>query len=151
MSTTIDHTLNAAGITVRAIREFVQEWATITTPARVEVVSAADDARLIQEALDAGELLRAGEGRYYARLHVNDTARSEARTVVATSNPSDRGVYNNWHPADEITATLRERMRAASAGKTMYVAPYLMALPGTPPPRLLPSCNSPTTAPSCCT
>lgn len=133
MSTTIDHTLNAAGITVRAIREFVQEWATITTPARVEVVSAADDARLIQEALDAGELLRAGEGRYYARLHVNDTARSEARTVVATRNPSDRGVYNNWHPADEITATLRERMRAASAGKTMYVVPYLMALPGTPP------------------
>lgn len=62
MSTTIDHTLNAAGITVQAIREFVEEWATITTPARVEVVSAADDARLIQEALDAGELLRAGEG-----------------------------------------------------------------------------------------
>lgn len=132
MSTTIDHTLNAAGITVQAIREFVEEWATITTPARVEVVSAADDARLIQEALDAGELLRAGEGRYYARSHVNDTARSEARTVVATSNPSDRGVYNNWHPADEITATLRERMRAASAGKTMYVVPYLMAVPGTP-------------------
>ncbi|MGO1809719.1 MAG: phosphoenolpyruvate carboxykinase (GTP) [Canibacter sp.] len=132
MNTTIDHTLNAAGITVQAIREFVQEWATITTPARVEVVSAADDARLIQEALDAGELLRAGEGRYYARSHVNDTARSEARTVVATSNPSDRGVYNNWHPANEITATLRERMRAASAGKTMYVVPYLMAVPGTP-------------------
>ena len=132
MSTTIDHTLNAAGITVQAIREFVQEWATITTPARVEVVSAADDARLIQEALDAGELLRAGEGRYYVRSHVNDTARSEARTVVATSNPSDRGVYNNWHPADEVTATLRERMRASSAGKTMYVVPYLMAVPGTP-------------------
>lgn len=132
MSTTIEHTLNAAGITVQAIREFVQEWAAIAAPARVEVVSAADDARLIQEALDAGELLRAGEGRYYARSHVNDTARSEARTVVATSDPSDRGVYNNWHPADEVTATLRERMRAASAGKTMYVVPYLMAVPGTP-------------------
>lgn len=132
MSTSIDQTLDAAAVTTQAIREFVQEWAAITTPARVEVVSAADDARLIQEALDAGELLRAGEGRYYARSHVNDTARSEARTVVATSNPSDRGVYNNWHPANLITATLRERMRAASAGKTMYVVPYLMAVPGTP-------------------
>lgn len=132
MSTSIDQTLDAAAVTTQAIREFVQEWAAITTPARVEVVSAADDARLIQEALDAGELLRAGEGRYYARSHVNDTARSEERTVVATSNPSDRGVYNNWHPANVITATLRERMRAASAGKTMYVVPYLMAVPGTP-------------------
>ena len=132
MSTSIDQTLDAAAVTTEAIREFVQEWVAITTPARVEVVSAADDARLIQEALDAGELLRAGEGRYYARSHVNDTARSEARTVVATSNPSDRGVYNNWHPANVITATLRERMRAASAGKTMYVVPYLMAVPGTP-------------------
>lgn len=132
MNITTDQALDAAGVKSQAIREFVQEWATITAPARVEVVSAADDARLLQEALDAGELLRAGEGRYYARSHVKDTARSEERTVVATSRPADRGAYNNWRPADEVTATLRERMSEASAGKTMYVVPYLMAVPGTP-------------------
>lgn len=114
------------------IRDFVQEWAEITGAARIELVSAADDARLIQEALDAGELLPAGEGRYAARSHPKDTARSEERTVVATGRPSDRGVYNNWRPADEVVGTLRERMRGASAGKTMYVVPYLMAVPGTP-------------------
>ncbi len=132
MSTTTIHALDVAGVTNDAIREFVREWAAITTPARVEVVSAADDARLIQEALDAGELLPAGEGRYYARSHVKDTARSEERTVVATSRPIDRGVYNNWRHSDEVEAILRERMRGASAGKTMYVVPYLMAVPGTP-------------------
>ena len=132
MSTTAIHALDVAGVTNEAIRDFVQEWATVTTPARVEVVSAADDARLIQEALDAGELLLAGEGRYYARSHVKDTARSEERTVVATSCPTDRGVYNNWRPADEVDAVVRERMRGASAGKTMYVVPYLMAVPGGP-------------------
>jgi phosphoenolpyruvate carboxykinase (GTP) len=118
MTTTI-HALDAAGVTNEAIRDFVLEWEAITTPARVEVVSAADDARLLREALDAGELLPAGEGRYYTRSHVKDTARSEERTVVATSRPTDRGVYNNWRPADEIDALMRERMRGASAGKTM--------------------------------
>lgn len=132
MTTTTIHALDVAGVTNEAIRDFVKEWATITTPARVEVVSAADDARLIQEALDAGELLQAGEGRYYARSHVKDTARSEERTVVATSRPMDRGVYNNWRPADEVDAIMRKRMRGASQGKTMYVVPYLMAVPGGP-------------------
>lgn len=132
MSAAIDKALDDARVSNRAIREFVQEWATITTPERVQVVGADDDQRLIAEALDAGELLRAGEGRYYARSHVKDTARSEERTVVATARESDRGIYNNWQPAEEVATTLRERMRGASAGKTMYVIPYLMAPPGSP-------------------
>ena len=97
---------------------------------RVEVVDAADDARLVQEALDAGELEPAGEGRYYSRSYHKDTARSEERTIVATSNPEDKGVYNNWRPSSEMKPLLEERMRGASAGKTMYVIPYLMSPPG---------------------
>lgn len=114
------------------IRTFALEWAALTTPERVELVSAADDARLIEEALADGQLLPAGKGRYYCRSHPKDTARSEERTVVATSRASDKGVYNNWRPADEIVAAQRSRMRRASAGKTMYVVPYSMAVPGTP-------------------
>lgn len=129
---TVDQVLDAAGVSNQAIREFVQEWAEITRPERVELIDATDDDRLIQEALAADELLTAGEGRYYARSHVKDTARSEERTVVATSRESDRGVYNNWRPADEVVEVQRERMRGASVGKTMYVIPYLMAVPGTP-------------------
>ena len=66
------------------------------------MVSAADDARLIQEALDAGELQPAGEGRYYSRSYYKDTARSEERTIVATNDEKDKGVYNNWRPASEM-------------------------------------------------
>ena len=94
--------------------------------------SAADDARLVQESLAAGELLPAGEGRYYSRSYCKDTARSEERTIVATSNPADKGVYNNWRPSSEMKPLLEDRMRGASAGKTMYVVPYLMAPPGSP-------------------
>jgi len=128
----VERALDEAGLTNPRVREYVAHWVAITRPDRVEVVSAADDARLVQEALDAGELLPAGEGRYYSRSYHKDTARSEERTVVATGDESDRGVYNNWKPAAEMTDLLVDRMRGASAGKTMYVIPYLMAPPGSP-------------------
>jgi phosphoenolpyruvate carboxykinase (GTP) len=98
----------------------------------VEVVNASDDARLLEEAVAAGELQRAGEGRYYSRSYYKDTARSEERTIVATNDEKDRGVYNNWRPASEMKPMLHDRMRGASEGKTMYVIPYLMAPPGNP-------------------
>ncbi len=119
-------------ITSAPIREFVEEWAAITEPDRIELIGPEDDGRLIGEALADGTLLPAGEGRYYSRSYVKDTARTEERTVVATADPSDAGAYNNWKPNSEVIATITERMRGASKGKTMYVVPYLMAAPGSP-------------------
>src|SRR5579859_7002473 len=128
----VDSELDRAGLTNAYVREYVQYWAALTGAARVEVIDASDDARLIAEALAAGEILPAGEGRYYSRSYVKDTARSEERTIVATSDPADKGVYNNWRPAAEMRPLLEKHMRGASAGKTMYVVPYLMAPAGSP-------------------
>jgi phosphoenolpyruvate carboxykinase (GTP) len=128
----IDAVLDEAGLKNGHVRDYVRQWAEHTGAARVEVINASDDARLVREALEAGELQPAGEGRYYSRSYAKDTARSEERTVVATNNPADKGVYNNWRPASEMRPLLEERMRGASAGKTMYVVPYLMAPPGSP-------------------
>ena len=128
----VQRVLDEAGLTNPRVRDYVRHWAEWTGAERVEVVSAADDARLIRESLEAGEIQPAGEGVYYARSYQKDTARSEERTIVATNNPQDKGVYNNWHPADQMKPMLAERMRGASAGKTMYVVPYLMAPPGSP-------------------
>jgi phosphoenolpyruvate carboxykinase (GTP) len=122
--------LDEAGVENPEVRAYVLFWAELTGAARVEVVSAADDARLIQEALEAGELQPAGQGRYYSRSYHKDTARSEERTIVATNDPKDKGVYNNWRPASEMRPLLEDRMRGAMQGKTMYVIPYLMAPPG---------------------
>ena len=126
----VDAALDEAGLKNPHVREYVHYWADLTGAERVEVVSAADDARLIAEALEAGELEPAGEGLYYSRSYVKDTARSEERTIVATNDPADKGVYNNWRPASEMKPLLESRMRGASAGKTMYVIPYLMSPPG---------------------
>ena len=128
----VDQVLDEAGLKNPHVREYVAHWAAITEPDRIEVVNTEDDARLVAEALEAEELFPAGEGRYYSRSYHKDTARSEERTIVATSKESDRGVYNNWHPAEEMTEAQVERMRGQSRGKTMYVVPYLMAPPGSP-------------------
>lgn len=126
----VEAALDAAGLKNPKVREFVAEYAELTGAERIEVVGAADDARLIQEALDAGELHPAGEGLYYSRSYYKDTARSEERTIVATNHEKDKGVYNNWRPASEMKPLLHDSMRGASVGKTMYVIPYLMSPPG---------------------
>ncbi|MDT4905489.1 MAG: phosphoenolpyruvate carboxykinase [Pseudonocardiales bacterium] len=128
----VDAALASAGFKNAAVREYVRYWAEVTGAARVEVVSASDDARLIQESLAAGEILPAGDGLYYSRSYHMDTARSEERTIVATSDPAHKGVYNNWRPASEMKPLVEDLMRGASVGKTMYVVPYLMAPPGSP-------------------
>ncbi len=128
----VERVLDEAGLTNTYVREYVAHWAGVTGAERVEVVSAADDARLVQESLDAGELLPAGEGLYYSRSYFKDTARAEERTIVATSDEADKGTYNNWRPAAEMKPLLVDLMTGASAGKTMYVIPYLMAPPGSP-------------------
>jgi phosphoenolpyruvate carboxykinase (GTP) len=63
--------LDHAGLTNPHVREYVRHWAALTGAERVEVISASDDARLIQESLDAGEIAPAGEERYYARSYLN--------------------------------------------------------------------------------
>jgi len=128
----LEKVFDEAGLTNPHVRECITHWAGVTGADRVEVVSAADDERLIAEALEAGELLPAGEGLYYSRSYYKDTARSEERTIVATSDENDKGVYNNWHPVAEMEPKLVELMTGASKGKTMYAIPYLMAPKGSP-------------------
>src|SRR5215469_2275703 len=131
-SADLESTLDRAGLINPAVRDFVRYWAHHTGASQVEVVGAADDARLVRESLAAGEILPAGDGRYYARSYVKDTARSEERTIVATARPGDKGVYNNWRSSGEMRPLVTGLMRDASADKTMYVVPYLMAPPGSP-------------------
>ena len=143
--------LDEGGLTNQHVRDYVAHWAELTGAAAVEVVSAADDARLIAEALEAGEIEPAGDGLYYSRSYHKDTARSEERTIVATSRPEDEGVYNNWRHSSEMKPLLEDKMRGASKGKTMYVIPYLMAPKGSPLESTRRAWRSPTTARSCCT
>ena len=128
----IDKLLDDAGLKNPHVHEYVKHWAEILEPEKIEVITNADDDRLLEEGLAAGELQPAGEGLYYSRSYHKDTARSEERTIVATHNPDEEGVYNNWHDAEKMKEIQLENMRGAYKGKTMYVIPYLMAPKGSP-------------------
>ncbi len=128
----LETSLDRAGLSNPGAREFIRHWADHTGAARIEVIGASDDARLVRESLAAGEIVPVGAGQYYSRSFAKDTARSEERTIVATADPADKGIYDNWRPSSEIRPLVESHMRGASAGKTMYVIPYLMAPPGSP-------------------
>jgi phosphoenolpyruvate carboxykinase (GTP) len=123
--------LVAAGVTNQSVAAFVKQWVAHLQPDSVEVVTAADDDRLLREGLAAGELQEVQGGRYFSRSYSKDTARSEERTFVATKDPAEKGVYNNWADSTEMKSKLEGLTKGALAGKTMYVLPYLMAPPGS--------------------
>ena len=54
----IEPALDEVGLRNPKVREYVRYWAALTGAQRIEVVSASDDARLIQESLEAGEIAR---------------------------------------------------------------------------------------------
>ncbi|MCI0856362.1 MAG: hypothetical protein J4N98_06710, partial [Chloroflexi bacterium] len=56
-----------------AVKAWVAERAAWTGVAAVEVIDAADDDRLLKEAIAAGELIDLGNGTYYAHSHPKDT------------------------------------------------------------------------------
>ncbi|MFM7782583.1 MAG: hypothetical protein ACKO8J_05845 [Candidatus Limnocylindrus sp.] len=72
--------LSHAGLTNDAALRFIREWAKHVGALTVQVIDAGDHARLMREALEAGEVLPVSGGRIYARSHPKDTARISSRT-----------------------------------------------------------------------
>ena len=65
----VDKVLDEAGLNNPAVRDFVRHYAELTGAERLEVVNASDDARLIREGLEAGEIKPAGDGLYYSQSY----------------------------------------------------------------------------------
>ncbi len=107
------------------IEAFLLDQIMLLDPESLEFVDEADEARLQQEEVAAGVLWRTRDGNYYARSHPQDTARSEERTFVATRNASDRGLFNNWRPTDELIPAVKVKMAGTVKGKKLYVVPYI--------------------------
>ena len=71
---------------------------------------------------------------------------------MATNDPKDKGVYNNWRPASEMRPLLEDRMRGALAGQDDVRHPLPDGAAGQRRWRRgPPASSSPTPAPSCCT
>ena len=91
---------------------------------------------LTAEALSTGEVTLLNQevlpGCLYHRTAANDVARTEHLTFICTDKEEDAGPNNNWMSPEEAYSKLGELFRSSMVGRTMYVVPFLMGVPGSP-------------------
>ena len=92
--------------------------------------------KLTQQALEAGILIKLNQeklpGCYLHRSNPNDVARVEECTFICTRTPDAAGPTNHWMAPAAMYEKLYGLCRGAMKGRTMYVVPYLMGMPGSP-------------------
>jgi len=117
---------------------WVEEMAALCQPDQIVWIdgSEAEKERLTQQAVDAGVLIKLNQkklpGCYLARSNPNDVARVEDKTFICTRTPDAAGPTNNWFAPAAMYEKLYGLCAGAMKGRTMYVVPYLMGIPGSP-------------------
>ena len=120
----------SATTTNEALRGWVEQWAAILEPARIEWCdgSVEEHGRLCQELVEAGTFtpLERRPNSFWAHSDPGDVARVEDRTFICSAHEDDAGPNNNWRAPDEMRAELLELFTGAMRGRTMYVVPFSM-------------------------
>ena len=120
-----------------AVTAWVDEIARLTTPDSVVYCDGSDNERdrLVAECLATGELIELNQARlpgcYLHRSAPHDVARTEHLTFVCTDRADDVGPNNNWMAPADARARLTPLFAAAMRGRTLYVVPFLMGVPGS--------------------
>lgn len=117
---------------------WVNEVAQLTKPDKILWIdgSEAEREELEKEAFQSGELIQLNQeklpGCVYHRTALNDVARTENLTFICTSKREDAGPTNNWMSPADAYARLSDIFRDSMRGRTMYVIPFIMGIPGSP-------------------
>jgi phosphoenolpyruvate carboxykinase (GTP) len=120
------------------LERWVEQAAGMTRPDRIVWCdgSEAEYQRLIEGMLADGAMLpvdqQAYPNSYLHRSDPTDVARTENLTYICTRNQMDAGPNNNWMAPAEAKERVGKLFDGCMRGRTMYVIPYLMGVPGSP-------------------
>ncbi len=124
--------------TNKHVNQWVEEMIALTKPEKVEWIDGSEaqlDA-LRAQAEATGEIIKLNDeklpGCYLHRTAVNDVARVEGRTFICAPTKEEAGPTNNWMDPAEAYEKLGKLYDGAMAGRTMYVIPFSMGVPGSP-------------------
>ena len=120
------------------VNKWVEEMIGLTKPEAVEWIDGSEEQlnKLRAEAEKTGEMIKLNEeklpGCYLHRTAVNDVARVEGRTYICAPTKEEAGPTNNWMDPAEAYEKLGKLYDGSMKGRTMYVIPFSMGVPGSP-------------------
>jgi phosphoenolpyruvate carboxykinase (GTP) len=130
--------LNSCPTLHAGAQAWVAEMAELCQPDQLYWCDGSEEEKetLTAQALKAGILIKLNQekipGCYLHRSNPNDVARVEDRTFICTRTPDAAGPTNHWMAPSAMYEKLYGFCRGSMKGRTMYVVPYLMGMPGSP-------------------
>lgn len=121
-----------------SVNRWIDEMAKLCKPDEVVWCDGSEEEkkRLTTEAIETGEVLELNQeklpGCLLHRTAPNDVARTEHLTFICASRQEDAGPTNNWMSPADAYAKLGGIFDGAMKGRTMYVVPFIMGVPGSP-------------------
>lgn len=120
------------------VNQWINEMVSLCKPDEVVWCDGTEDEkkRLTKQAIETGEVLELNKeknpGCLLHRTAKNDVARTEHLTFICTSRQEDAGPTNNWMSPADAYAKLSGLFDGSMVGRTMYVVPFIMGVPGSP-------------------
>ncbi len=119
------------------VLSWIDDMKKLCTPDNVVFCDGSEEEkdRLKKDAFKTGELIELNReklpGCVLHRTAVNDVARTEHLTYICTTKKEDAGPTNNWMSPVDAYNELSEYFKGSMKGRTMYVVPFIMGVPGS--------------------
>jgi len=124
-------------LTNKHVLSWVDDMAKLCKPDNILFCDGSEEekTRLTGKAVKEGEIIELNQeklpGCVFHRTIKDDVARTENLTFICTKKKEDAGPTNNWKSPEEGYRELSEFFKDSMKGRTMYVMPFIMGVPGS--------------------